>query len=89
MIEDDTGGYVTNPRQTKHLMTQSISDVTRFMEGAEMLGTGLQVRRVALPKPGEPLVFQEWWEVLVFDDPHLGERPSVPADDGEAGSVGS
>ncbi|MFD4561688.1 hypothetical protein ACFWP5_46540 [Streptomyces sp. NPDC058469] len=82
MPEDDTGGYVTNPRQTKHLMTQNISDVTRFMEGAEMLGTGLQVRRVALPNPGELGVFQEWWEVLVFDDPHLGRRPTDPPEDG-------
>lgn len=77
MPGSDTGGYVANPRQVKHLMTQDISDVTRFMEGAEMLGTGLQVRRVALPKHDEPHVYQEWWEVLVFDDPHLGESPSA------------
>ncbi|MGI5406640.1 hypothetical protein ACQEV9_07570 [Streptomyces chartreusis] len=74
MPADPTGGYVTNPRQTKLLMTQDIGDVTRFMEGAEMLGTGLQVRRIALPKRDEPHVFQEWWEVRVFDDPHLGSR---------------
>ncbi|MFF3346063.1 hypothetical protein [Streptomyces sp. NPDC002779] len=73
--EDPTGGYVTNPRETKHLMTQNIEDVTRFMEGAEMLGTGLQVRRVAIPKGHhDPYVFQEWWEVRVFDDPHLGRE---------------
>jgi hypothetical protein len=83
MPDDPTGGYSTNPRQTKHLMTQNIEDVTRFMEGAEMLGTGLQVRRVALPKADEPLVFQEWWEVLVFDDPHLGKRPTDSPDDGK------
>lgn len=73
MPEDPTGGYVTDPRQTKLLLTQDVKDVMRFMEGAEMLGTGLQVRRVALPKgKTDPYVFQEWWEVRVFDDPHLG-----------------
>ena len=75
MPEDPTGGYVANPRQTKLLMTQDLSDVTRFMEGTEMLGTGLQVRRVAIPKGhSDPYVFQEWWEVRVFDDPHLGRE---------------
>ncbi|MFD9319271.1 hypothetical protein ACFWDQ_16505 [Streptomyces sp. NPDC060053] len=75
MPEDPTGGYVTDPRETKLLMTQNVEDVTRFMEGAEMLGTGLQVRRVAIPKgPRDPYVFEEWWEVRVFDDPHLGRE---------------
>jgi hypothetical protein len=76
MADDPAGGYSANPRQAKRLMTQDISDVTRFMEGAEMLGTGLQVRRIAVPKEGDPGVFQEWWEVRVYDDPHLGDRES-------------
>ncbi|MEU6351993.1 hypothetical protein ABZ896_22070 [Streptomyces sp. NPDC047072] len=42
-----------------------------------------QVRRVALPEPEEPLVFQEWWEVLVFDDPHLAKRPTDSPEGGE------
>jgi hypothetical protein len=67
-----TGGYVSNPRQTKLMLTQDVSQVTQFMEGAQMLGTGIQITLVALPKKDEPLVFQEWWEVRVFDDPHLG-----------------
>jgi|GEM_PF-2835629 len=74
MPDDRTGGYSANPRQTKLILTQDISIVTQFMEGAEMLGTGFQVRRIALPKKDEPNVFQEWWEVRVFDDPHLGSR---------------
>lgn len=74
MPEDPTGGYVPNPRQTKLILTQEAADVARFMEGAEMLGTGLQIKRIALPKKDEPHVFQEWWEVRVFDDPHLGSR---------------
>ncbi|GAA3854433.1 hypothetical protein GCM10023084_05780 [Streptomyces lacrimifluminis] len=77
------GGYITDPRQTKLILTQDVSDVVRFMEGAEMLGTGLQVRRIARPKKGEPHVFQEWWEVRVFDDPHLGERPTETGDQSE------
>lgn len=72
--EDPTGGYVTNPRQTKLMLTQDIGTVTRFMEGAEMLGTGIRITRIARPTRDDPSVFQEWWEVRVFDDPHLGER---------------
>lgn len=75
MAEVDTGGYAANPRQTKLMLTQDMSDVTRFTEGAQMLGTGIQVRLVALPKRNEPNVFEEWWEMRVFDDPHLGESP--------------
>ena len=80
MPEEDAGGYVANPRQTKLILTQDVSDVTRFMEGAEMLGTGIRITRIALPKQNEAHVYQEWWEVRVFDDPHLGSRGDV---DGE------
>ncbi|MEU8934462.1 hypothetical protein AB0D30_31845 [Streptomyces sp. NPDC048409] len=57
---DDTGGHAANPRQTKLTLTQDMNDVTRFMESAQMLGTGIQGRLVALPKRNEPNVFQEW-----------------------------
>ncbi|MEV2195083.1 hypothetical protein AB0I02_29520 [Streptomyces phaeochromogenes] len=56
--------------------TQDVSLVAQFMEGAQLLGTGIQITLVALPKKDEPHVFQEWWEVRVFDDPHLGEMSS-------------
>jgi hypothetical protein len=77
--DDPTGGYKTDPRETKYILTQDASDVTRFMEGAELLGTGIQIRRVAKAKSDDPMVFQEWWEVIVFDDPHLvsSHRPAA------------
>ncbi|KOU22677.1 MULTISPECIES: hypothetical protein [unclassified Streptomyces] len=74
MPGDPTGGYVENPRETKYMLTQDVGDVTRFMEGAELLGTGIQVRRVAKPTNEDPYVFREWWEVTVYDDPHLARK---------------
>ncbi|MET7534752.1 hypothetical protein [Streptomyces goshikiensis] len=71
MPGDLTGGYTTNPRETKYILTQDVSDVTRFMEGAELLGTGIQIRRVAKATSADPEIFQDWWEVIIFDDPHL------------------
>ncbi|MDX3536733.1 hypothetical protein PV721_20595 [Streptomyces sp. MB09-01] len=71
MSDESTGGYTANPRETKYILTEDSSVVARFMEGSELLGTGIQIRRVAKPQGDDPTVFREWWEVIIFDDPHL------------------
>ncbi|MEW2526545.1 hypothetical protein [Streptomyces sp. NPDC047071] len=73
---ESTGGYVANPHQTKLVLAQDVAQVTQFMEGAQMLGTGIQIRLIALSRRDKSTIFQEWWEVRIFDDPHLGTRLS-------------
>ncbi|WUD75468.1 hypothetical protein OG937_29170 [Streptomyces sp. NBC_00510] len=75
---ENDDGCTTNPRRTKLMLTQEMDDVTEAMKGARMFGVGIQVRNVVRPG-GRPGHYQEWWEIVVFDDVPLSRDDGLHA----------